>query len=325
MRRRNASGGMFMIDRHGTFACATASRNSRTPGARYWGSCIARPTRSKSAGSTSGAARRERTRQTTRLHVQIPSRPRIGKRTRNPSALIDSASAGRHTSLTVCPASSSLLASSEPYEAPSSRMRNGVAIEMFLLTLVWRGPPVFWRSSIADARPRGVPSVTRERGHLHRRPSRRAAVARSVVARTALTVASTIPFGFGIARGGQVHERREWRERRAPPSVAAAPPVPAVLRIRRRCRSLYDVGRRRRRLDDDDLRLRRRRTRGRLQLGLQLVDALRERFHFGCLRRCTRGVVVRILRRLAHDFVTRASLGGGRLPTLSRPIASTQV
>jgi hypothetical protein len=45
MRCRYGSGGMFMIDMHGTFAVATASSNSRTPGERYWGSCIARATK----------------------------------------------------------------------------------------------------------------------------------------------------------------------------------------------------------------------------------------------------------------------------------------
>ena len=43
MRVRYGSGGMFMIDMHGTFGLATASSSSRTPGARYCGSCIARP------------------------------------------------------------------------------------------------------------------------------------------------------------------------------------------------------------------------------------------------------------------------------------------
>ena len=46
MRFRYGSGGMFMIDMHGTRAVATASSNSRTPGERYCGSCIARTTRS---------------------------------------------------------------------------------------------------------------------------------------------------------------------------------------------------------------------------------------------------------------------------------------
>src|SRR5688572_8158599 len=43
-------------------------------------------------------------------------------RTIAPSWLIRSASAGRHTSLTVCPASANLAASSEPYDAPKIRI-----------------------------------------------------------------------------------------------------------------------------------------------------------------------------------------------------------
>ena len=46
MRARYGSGGMFMIDMHGTFDLATASSSSRTPGERYCGSCIASATRS---------------------------------------------------------------------------------------------------------------------------------------------------------------------------------------------------------------------------------------------------------------------------------------
>src|SRR6516165_2127390 len=44
---------MFMIDMHGTRDFATAFISSRTPGDPYWGSCIARPMRSYSRGSTS--------------------------------------------------------------------------------------------------------------------------------------------------------------------------------------------------------------------------------------------------------------------------------
>ena len=40
------SGGMFMIDMHGTLARAQASSSSRTPGERYCGSCIPSTTRS---------------------------------------------------------------------------------------------------------------------------------------------------------------------------------------------------------------------------------------------------------------------------------------
>ncbi len=106
---------MFMIDMQGTLALATASSNSRTPAERYWGSCIARTTRSKSAGSADagppavsfpGSARESSS--------TNPSRPFTGMRTRAPSLLMRSASAGRQINLTVWPASTSLMASSEP-------------------------------------------------------------------------------------------------------------------------------------------------------------------------------------------------------------------
>ena len=46
MRLTYGSGGMFMIDMQGTRDFATASSNSRTPGERYCGSCMASPIRS---------------------------------------------------------------------------------------------------------------------------------------------------------------------------------------------------------------------------------------------------------------------------------------
>src|SRR5687767_10248867 len=49
-------------------------------------------------------------------------------RTRAPLALNASTSAGRHTIFTVWPASASLAASSEPYEAPIIRIRYGLGI-----------------------------------------------------------------------------------------------------------------------------------------------------------------------------------------------------
>ena len=48
--------------------------------------------------------------------------PRAGIRTRAPSALINSISSGRQTSLTVCPASASLTPRSDPYDAPRIRI-----------------------------------------------------------------------------------------------------------------------------------------------------------------------------------------------------------
>jgi hypothetical protein len=50
-----------------------------------------------------------------------------------PSRLIKSASAGRHTKFTVCPASASFVPKSEPYEAPKMRMLYVVDMKYFLL------------------------------------------------------------------------------------------------------------------------------------------------------------------------------------------------
>ena len=47
---------MFMIDMHGTRISPPQSSSSRTPGERYCGSCIARPTRSYSLGIDAGGA-----------------------------------------------------------------------------------------------------------------------------------------------------------------------------------------------------------------------------------------------------------------------------
>ena len=114
---------MFMIDIHGTRDVATAFISSRTPGDPYWGSCIARPMRSYSRGSTSVAPAADTRPGSLRESRSMGSlRPRIGIRTRNPSELIRSASAGRQTSFTECAPSRIFDASNEPYEAPRMRM-----------------------------------------------------------------------------------------------------------------------------------------------------------------------------------------------------------
>src|SRR5262245_61237797 len=114
---------MFMIDTHGTRDVATAFISSRTPGDPYWGSCIASPMRSYSRGSTSVASAADTRPGSLRESRSTGSlRPRIGIRTRNPSELIRSASAGRQTSLTECPPNRIFEASNEPYEAPRTRM-----------------------------------------------------------------------------------------------------------------------------------------------------------------------------------------------------------
>src|ERR1700751_382044 len=114
---------MFMIDIHGTRDVATAFISSRTPGYPYWGSCIARPMRSYSRGSTSVAPAADTRPGSLRESSSMGSlRPRIGIRTRNPSELIRSASAGRQTSFTECAPSRIFDASNEPYEAPRMRM-----------------------------------------------------------------------------------------------------------------------------------------------------------------------------------------------------------
>jgi hypothetical protein len=106
---------MFMIDMHGTLALATASSSSRTPGERYCGSCIANATRSKSAGLNAVVPPADNCPgRFFELTSTSPSRPLTGRRTMAPSLLINSASAGRHTSFTVCPASASFVPSNEP-------------------------------------------------------------------------------------------------------------------------------------------------------------------------------------------------------------------
>src|SRR5450631_142102 len=137
-RARYGNGGMFMIDMHGTRDFATASRSSRTPGERYWGSCIASATRSKSRGFTSAGpfatifpgSEREFT-------STNPSRPFTGMRTTAPLELMRAASCGRQTSVVSCPASASFTPRSEPYEAPSIRI---FLVGMrFLLVRHWPG------------------------------------------------------------------------------------------------------------------------------------------------------------------------------------------
>ena len=106
---------MFMIDMHGTLDFATASSSSRTPGERYCGSCMASPTRSKSFGFTSPGPAADTLPGSLRESISIASlRPFTGMRTRKPSALMRSASAGRQTSFTLWPPNSSLEASSDP-------------------------------------------------------------------------------------------------------------------------------------------------------------------------------------------------------------------
>ena len=115
---------MFMIDMQGTLALATRSSNSRTSDERYCGSCIASTTRSNSEGSASAGPPAESFPGSVRESSSVrPSRPLTGVRTRVPSLLMRSASAGRQINFAVWPASSILVASNEPYDAPKMRVR----------------------------------------------------------------------------------------------------------------------------------------------------------------------------------------------------------
>jgi hypothetical protein len=105
---------MFMIDMHGTFERAVASSSSRTPGAPYCGSCIARPTRSKFDGSTWDVVAAEILPGRLREEISTCDPPFTGRRICVPSALIMSASLGRQTRVTLCPAIASLVARSDP-------------------------------------------------------------------------------------------------------------------------------------------------------------------------------------------------------------------
>src|ERR1700693_2425021 len=79
---------MFMIDMQGTFDRAPSSRSSRTPGERCCASCIARATRSKSAGLTSATPAALRLPGSLRESSSIGSlRPRIGMRGWGPSGV----------------------------------------------------------------------------------------------------------------------------------------------------------------------------------------------------------------------------------------------
>src|SRR5947209_20535016 len=143
MRLRYGSGGMFMIDMHGTLALATAASSSRTPGERYCGSCMASATRWYSAGLTPAVPPADILPGSfLELISTSPSRPLTGMRTIAPSLLISSASAGRQIRCTACPARASLVPRSEPYEAPMIRILYLVPIKQLLLSPsceVWDG------------------------------------------------------------------------------------------------------------------------------------------------------------------------------------------
>src|SRR5689334_20113024 len=121
MRARYGSGGMFMIDMQGLRDLATRSRSSRTPGERYCGSCIARPTRSYFEGSASVPVASTLPGAFFELISTSPSRPFTGMRTIAPFELMSAASCGRQTSVTSWPPSASFTPSSEPYDAPKMR------------------------------------------------------------------------------------------------------------------------------------------------------------------------------------------------------------
>ena len=115
---------MLVIAIVGTPEAATRPISSRTPGALYWGSCIASTTRSKSVGSIfSGAAAWSEPARLPESTSISPSRPQTGILTTEPSALKLAAVASRQSRVAWWPASSSLVDSSEPYEAPRIRVR----------------------------------------------------------------------------------------------------------------------------------------------------------------------------------------------------------
>src|SRR5690349_21127436 len=202
---------MFMIDMHGTLAFAIASRSSRTPGERYCGSCIASATRSYSFGLMAAGTSAESLPGSLRESTSTsPSRPLTGRRTRVPSLLMSSASWGRQTSFTLWPAMRSLVASSDPYEAPRMSMfrafcivksriarRKGASLlrsaEHFMLRRHIRF--IYWAD--ADLRPRRAADQP-ERAHdarIPRNPQR---------------------------RGARVHRPPASRVRAAPPGAARA-------------------------------------------------------------------------------------------------------
>src|SRR5688572_25273808 len=121
MRLRYARGGIFMIARQGLAVFARRATNSRTPGAPYWASCMASTTRSNLPGSTSsGVVADSEPGSLFDGTSSSDADPGIGNRTTVPSRLINSAVGLVQTSATRCPAISSFVLNSAPYEAPKT-------------------------------------------------------------------------------------------------------------------------------------------------------------------------------------------------------------
>ena len=115
MRARYGSGGMFMIDMHGTLA-----RADRVEQLAHAGGAVLRLLhrehhqvvlgRIDRAGHVGG----ELARQLARIDLDQAFAALAPACARAPFALMSSASAGRHTSFTAWPAATSLMASSDP-------------------------------------------------------------------------------------------------------------------------------------------------------------------------------------------------------------------
>ena len=108
---------MFMIARQGTRAFAIRPISSRTPGEPYWASCMPSTTRSNAAGSTPSGVVADSW-PGSFVEATSMSRPLTENFTTVPSRLISSAVDRVHTSATLCPAISSLVPNSDPYDAP---------------------------------------------------------------------------------------------------------------------------------------------------------------------------------------------------------------
>src|SRR6476661_8736159 len=113
---------MFMMARQGLFDAAMRPISDRTPGSPYCASCMPSTTRSKPRGSTASGVAASSWPGNWRESISTrPLRPLTGNRTSVPSRLMRSAVPLVQTSVTAWLAMSSLVASSDPYEAPRMR------------------------------------------------------------------------------------------------------------------------------------------------------------------------------------------------------------
>ena len=152
MRARYGSGGMFMIDMHGT-----RGLGDRRPGARARrasGTAApasrARRDRSRPASTSCGPDGRQLARQLARIDLDADRRdPSPAVRTRMPSALMRSASAGRHTRSHVVAGEQQL--GREQGAIRRSQDQNPVRLAHQISSMRWMAANARWRSARTGA------------------------------------------------------------------------------------------------------------------------------------------------------------------------------